>query len=139
MGFEDSHFCQIGDVKIPVKAMSQFDLINYGRQLNIPNLKIVDLKFNDYNNKDNYIIFINKDGNIGHWVAFSKGYYFDSCGLIPTKNVFPHVKFYNNQRIQGISPQNVLCGHYCLYFLYNYNRNISPKKIVGALEKDQEV
>ena len=66
-----------------------------------------------------------------HWVAVNiarasgasgdRGttYYFDSFGLEPTKEIKRYCKkprFYNSFEIQ--KPNEVICGHLCLYFLY---------------------
>ena len=46
-------------------------------------------------------------------------YYFDSFGLEPTEEIKQYCKeprFYNSFEFQ--KPNEVICGHLCLYFLY---------------------
>ena len=65
-----------------------------------------------------------------HWVAFNIAgacdaygpgatYYFDSFGLEPTEEIKRYCmepRFYNSFEFQ--KPNEVICGHLCLYFLY---------------------
>ena len=62
-----------------------------------------------------------------HWTCFIvkyiKSYYFDSFGGAPDKfllNQLPKPIIYHNYKIQDINSQ--LCGSYCLYFFYLFER-----------------
>ena len=74
--------------------------------------------------------FVNIDnGSMGgsHWVAFivkgNKSFYFDSFGGHPDKFLLkqlPKPIIYHNYKIQDINSN--LCGSYCLYFFYLFER-----------------
>ena len=74
--------------------------------------------------------FVNiDDGSMGgsHWVCFiikdKKSYYFDSFGGSPDKFLFkqlPKPIIYHNYKIQNIN--SMLCGSFCLYFFYLFER-----------------
>jgi len=77
------------------------------------------------NNDECFIMNIDQSNSSGtHWVAVNivRGttYYFDSFGLPPTKEIKGYCKeprFYNSFMFQ--KPNEVICGHLCLYFLYS--------------------
>ena len=74
--------------------------------------------------------FVNIDnGSFGgsHWTCFivkdNKSYNYDSFGGAPDKfllNQLPKPIIYHNYKIQDISSQ--LCGSYCLYVFYLFER-----------------
>ena len=74
--------------------------------------------------------FVNIDnGSQGgtHWCAFyvknNKSFYFDSFGGQPDKfllNQLPKPIIYQNYKIQDINSK--LCGSYCLYFFFLFER-----------------
>ena len=74
--------------------------------------------------------FVNIDnGSMGgsHWVCFyikeNKSFYFDRFGSNPDKfllNQLPKPIIYHNYKIQDINSR--LCGSYCLYFFYLFER-----------------
>ena len=74
--------------------------------------------------------FLNIDnGSMGgsHWVAFivkgNKSFYSDSFGEQPDEFLFkqlPKPIIYHNYKIQDINSK--LCGSYCLYFFYLFER-----------------
>jgi hypothetical protein len=87
--------------------------------------------------------------NLGnkHWTCLyfknNKGLYFDSYGIIYPKIIkqfCPNI-IYNKDNIQSLN--SVLCGYYCLFFLYwmtnefNYDFNYSLNKF-RALFSDTE-
>ena len=62
-----------------------------------------------------------------HWIAVNivegTTYYFDSFGLPPTEEIKRYCKeprFYNSFVFQ--KPNEVICGHLCLYFLYSMRK-----------------
>ena len=88
-------------------------------------------------------IIINSDpasGAGGHWLAvyidsFQVGYYFDSYGRRPTDVRVVNflnsktVKWrHNRKRIQG--PLSTKCGNFCVYFLHEIARGISPSRVL---------
>ena len=74
--------------------------------------------------------FINIDNGSmegSHWTCFyikdNKSYYFDSFESLPDKfllNQLPKPIIYHNYKIQDIYSN--LCGAYCLYFFYLFER-----------------
>ena len=83
-----------------------------------------------------------------HWCAFyfdqnEHGEFFDSYGRKPG-DVCSHFKqflvnnsrfwTYNSQKLQSVTSN--VCGHYCLYFLFNRCRHISLKTIVNRFSKN---
>ena len=76
--------------------------------------------------------FVNIDnGSQGgsHWtcclVKDNKSYYFDPFGGQPDKfllNQLPKLILYHNYKTQGINPK--ICGSFCLYFFYLFERII---------------
>lgn len=78
-----------------------------------------------------------------HWVAFYVSSslqleFFDSYGNSPEAfpgpiydytNHFPRVEF-NTQPLQSIS--TVVCGHYCVYYLYSKCRGLSLKHVQAS-------
>ena len=83
-----------------------------------------ELKKNKANSNECMVINIDDSRNEGtHWTClFIKNglsYYFDSYGFEPTLEVKEHCKgsrFYSSFPIQKMN--EVICGHYCIYFLY---------------------
>ena len=86
----------------------------------------------DSNNDECFIMNLDDSNSSGtHWVSVniagatsisdvsSTTYYFDSFGLPPTKEIKGYceeLRFYNSFVFQ--KPNEVICGHMCLYFLY---------------------
>ena len=79
---------------------------------------------NTCGNDECFIMNTDESSSSGtHWVAvnINEGttYYFDSFGLEPTEEIKQYCKeprFYNSFEFQ--IPNEVICGHLCLYFLY---------------------
>ena len=113
--------------------MSNFDLLNWCKYLNIP---INDVLSRDQNVPHNHIqaLFIyNLEPSYmsgSHWVAtyVEDGVinYFDSFGLPPFQEIVNHAKkknltlLHQNDQIQNI--MTTTCGYFCLYFLNEMNK-----------------
>lgn len=80
----------------------------------------------------NESLIVNMDESSGkgtHWTSLfvteTSSYYFDSFGLPPPKEVINYCpnnnRFYNTFKIQ--KPEEVICGHYCVYVLYKLFNN----------------
>lgn len=122
-----------------IKPMTNFDIIELCKILKIKNFKGVYMR-NELNGKGAegaspvgpaWSLILNLDdsnGNGTHWTClFVKGkssYYFDSFGLPPPKEVINYCpnnnRYYNTFKIQ--KPEEVICGHYCIYVLYRLDR-----------------
>lgn len=113
--------------------LTNFDLKYYCNKLNI---NLIDIVYKDMLNTMNvvkgcYIINLEDSsdfGNGSHWVCFildtNKKLYFDSYGIIPSDDIIQFMNRYKNNipivynidQIQDID--SVLCGFFCLYFIY---------------------
>lgn len=116
-------------MKLPRRALTDADLLEYGLKLKIPHFRGVFMRNNLPKGGPHLIesAIINmddKDGPGTHWVAYKKMYdeiiYFDSFGdLQPPRDLIryfdvDYVK-YNYNRYQKWNTYN--CGHLCLKFL----------------------
>jgi len=92
--------------------------------------------------KDNecYVFNIDHSSNNGtHWTClFSKNgesYYFDSFGIQPPLEVVKHCpnnhRLYNTFQIQ--KPNEVICGHYCIYVLYRLSNGYKFDDVLDEL------
>jgi len=74
-----------------------------------------------------------------HWTClFIKNnvcFYFDSYGFTPPNEVLKYCDFperyYNSFKIQ--KPNEVICGHYCIYTLYLLNKGVNFYDILSEL------
>ena len=110
-----------------IQPLSNFDIIRICKTLKISNFKgcfMRDKISNTCGNDECFIMNLDKSNSSGtHWVAVNivRGttYYFDSFGLPPTEEIKRYCKeprFYNSFVFQ--KPNEVICGHLCLYVLY---------------------
>jgi len=113
-------------VVLPNKPLTNFELIDAVKKLNIPNFRGVFMR-DTLPKKPRRIEcgILNLDDSNGvghHWVNFLKNgnekIYFDSYGLPPPTELVKYLKspvYYNSERIQPDG--QVFCGHLCLYVL----------------------
>jgi len=113
-------------VVLPNKPLTNFELLEAVKKLNIPNFRGVFLRDElPKRPRKNECGILNLDDSRGtgtHWQMFSKNgkdkLSFDSFGLPPPTELLKYLKgpvYYNSERIQ---PDNeVFCGHLCLYML----------------------
>ena len=120
----------VGALFKDIQPLSNFDIIRICKKLKISNFKGCfmrdELSNLDAvsNNDECFIMNLDKSNSSGtHWVAVNivRGttYYFDSFGLPPTEEIKRYCKeprFYNSFIFQ--KPNEVICGHMCLYVLY---------------------
>ena len=126
-------------VVLPNKPLTNFELIEAAKKLNIPNFRGVFVRDElpkKPRAKECGILNLDDSNGVGsHWCSFSKNgkdkIYFDGYGLPPPTELINYLQspvLYNSERIQ---PDNeVFCGHLCLYVL---------KKIMNDGCKFQEV
>ena len=81
-----------------------------------------------------------------HWVAFYfmddlHGEFFDSYGLPPFRynilNDFLNRNAaewtYNRKHLQSLFTE--ICGHYCIFYIYNHCHNVKIKAVLGMLRR----
>ena len=114
-------------MKLPIKALSDIELENYAKDLNIQYFRGVFMKDQlPHKIRKNESMIINLDDSAGqgtHWVCFSKRdkiiNYFDSFGVKPPTELLKYFKnfqvCYNIDQNQNFN--EVICGHLCLDFL----------------------
>ena len=119
-------FCSNNNIKL--ESTSNYDLINYAKQLKIKYFRGVFMRDNLPNkirSKECGIVNLEPDSKSGsHWCCYYKinknKYYFDSFGLNPTNEMLNYLKkggCLSTFEIQPIG--SVICGQLCLYVLYN--------------------
>ena len=111
---------------LPNKALTNFELIEAVKKLNIPNFRGLFMRDAlPKRPRRNECGILNLDDSNGpgtHYCCFLKSakdkIYFDTYGLPPPTELVKYLKspvYYNSERIQ---PDNeVFCGHLCLYVL----------------------
>jgi len=113
-------------VVLPNHPLTNFELLDAAKKLNIPNFSGVFLRdelLKKPRRKECGILNLDDSNGVGsHWCCFFKNgndkFYFDSYGLPPPTELLKYLGgsvYYNSERIQ---PDNeVFCGHLCLYVL----------------------
>ena len=113
-------------VVLPNRPLTNFELLDAAKKLNIPNFKGVyvrdELPKKPRASECGILNLDDSNGPGQHWCSFLKSgkvkIYFDSYGLPPPTELVKYLKspvYYNSERVQ---PDNeVFCGHLCLYVL----------------------
>lgn len=121
-------------MNIPIKALSQYDLMKYVKKLKIKNFRGIymrDTLPKKQNNKVKETGILNLDsikGNGTHWTCWFKNnknfcYYFDSFGVEPPIEFEKYIQcdiYYSTYQIQKFN--DVICGHLCLMVLYGLEK-----------------
>ena len=116
----------VKNVILPNKPLSNFELEDVVRKLNIPRFRgvfLLDTLPKKPKKKECGIVNFDKSGGPGtYWVAWYKNgrtkIYFDSYGVQPPLEVIDYLKrpiHYNTDQLQPAG--EVFCGHLCLYVL----------------------
>ena len=113
--------------------MSNFDLINWCKYLNIPINDVLSRDQNVPHNHRQALFIYNLEPSYmsgSHWVATYVQdkviNYFDSFGLPPFQEIVNHAKkknltlLHQSDQIQNIN--TTTCGYFCLYFLNEMNK-----------------
>jgi len=126
MSFETVKNINVEGIVLPNKALTNFELIEAAKKLNIPNFRgffMRDALPKKPKRNECGILNLDDSGGKGtHYVGWVKNredkLYFDSYGLPPPTELLKYLGdpvYYNSERIQ---PDNeVFCGHLCLYVL----------------------
>ena len=138
-------------IYIPDRALSNFELINYAKQLDIPNFRGVfmrdELPKRPWLNECGIVNFNNSMEPGSHWVAYYKNkrqrIYFDSYGQVILAEVKDYLKSdkekendesviqRNTDIVQEFNTQ--ICGHLCLYVLKSLSTGQTYRDILDFL------
>ena len=127
------------DQVIPIKPLTNYELLKYVKLLNIKNFRGVFMRdaLPKKRSKQTEAAIVNLDSNDSqgtHWVCFYGNNYFDSFGLPPPDEVvkyMPHPIYYNSNEIQDRA--SVICGHLCLYVLKHLSDGKSYEEVWQTL------
>ena len=129
-----------------IQPLSNIDIISKCKEMKIKNFKGVFMR--DELNKSNaissdecLILNIDESSNNGtHWTCLdiqnNVCYYFDLYEFPPPQEVGQYCekftdKYYNTFRIQ--KPDQVICGHYCIYVLNRLNNGFKFYDVLDEL------
>ena len=136
----------IKELKIPIKPLSQYDLMDIIKRLRIPNFKGVFMRDNLPKKTSVGKVecgILNLDSIHGqgtHWTCWLKKgaicYYFDSFGIDSPKEFDRYMCdcdiLYSTYKIQKIG--DVICGHLCIDVLYALIKKKIPfEEVVGHI------
>ena len=132
----------VGNLFLPSKPLSNFEVFNPAKKLKISNFRGVFLRdtLPKKSNKTECGI-LNLDDTSGsgtHWVAWHKNkkkkYYFDSFGLQPPVELITYLRSPIHYNTEEIQPRDqVFCGHLCLYILKELSKGIDLQTIINDL------
>lgn len=133
----------IDGVQLPNKALTNVDLENACRQLNIPIRGVFMRDSLPKRCKEEEFGIVNLDSRFGegtHWVCYGKRgdekLYFDSFGLLPPLELQRYLGkrvFYSSYQIQR--PEDVICGHLCLLILNRIKDNLDVENFENILQR----
>ena len=132
----------VGNIVLPNKPLTNFELEEAAQELNISNFRGVFLRNTlPKRPKKDECGILNLDdtsGNGTHWVAWYKNgnnkYYFDSFGIQPPVELISYLKspiYYNTEEIQP--RDQVFCGHLCLYVLKHLSNGEAFQNVINIL------
>ena len=136
-------------LNLPNKVLTNFDLLDYAKQLNIPYFKGVfmrDTLPRKPNKIECAIVNLNTSVQKGsHWTCyFKKGQlriYFDSFGQVTPTEIQDYLKSKNEKDLPLIqrntdivqAVNSVLCGHLCLFVLKALSNGWSFQQVLNYL------
>ena len=132
----------VGNLELPNKPLSNIELLEASRKLNIPNFRVVSLRDTlpkKPKKKECGILNLDDTSGLGtHWVAWYKNgdekNYFDSYGLQPPNELIDYLKspiLYNTEQLQP--KDQVFCGHLCLHVLKHLGDGQNLQDIINSL------
>ena len=140
---------EVGGVRIPDKALTNFELLNYANKLKIPNFRGIYMRDNlpaFPNPTECGIVNLNTSAELGsHWICYYKNkeerIYFDSFGMPALYEVQKYLKKphliselliqRNTEIVQ--SDNSKICGHLCLFVLKGLTDGKSFRHILNSL------
>ena len=134
---------------IPDKSLSNFELLDYVKQLNIPNFRGVfmrdELPKKPWINECGIVNFNTSLEPGSHWVAYYKNgtqrIAFDSYGQAILKEICDYLKT-NKEKNHAVIQRNTdviqkfntqICGHLCLYVLKSLSMGKTFREILNSL------
>ena len=136
-------------IPIPDKPLSNFELLDYSKQLNIPDFRGVfmkdELPSSPHENESGIVNFNTSSQPGSHWVAYFKKkkdrYYFDSYGQVILDEVKKYLKYKSEEQKLVIKrntdvvqpPNTKICGHLCLYVLKSFAEGLTFRDILDRL------
>ena len=128
-----------GIIIIPIKSLSNFELNDFAKQLNIKNYRGTycrnELPKRGHEHECGILNLDDSYGNDTHWVCWMKEkdskYYFDSFGLQSPNELLSYLGaplYYISECIQPNG--TVICGHLCLHVLKQWS-NLKTKNPSG--------
>ena len=136
-------------INLPNKVLTNFDLLDYAKQLNIPYFKGVfmrDTLPRKPNKIECAIVNLNTSDQLGsHWTCYFKKdllrIYFDSFGQVTPIEIQDYLKSKterglpliqrNTDIVQAVN--SVLCGHLCLFVLKALSNDWSFQQVLNYL------
>ncbi len=132
----------VENVMLPNKPLSNFELMDAAKQLEIPKFRGVFLRDTlpkkTLKRECGILNLDDISGSGTHWIAWYKNgndkYYFDSFGIQPPTELVKYLKspiLYNSEQIQ--KRYQVICGHLCLYVLKKMSEGKDLQSIINEL------
>ena len=129
-------------IYIPDKPLSNFELLDYAKQLNIPNFRGVfmrdELPKTPWVNECGIVNFNTSSEPGSHWCCYEKNgdkkTYFDSYGQATLDEIRKYLGgkiFRNTDIVQKFDTQ--ICGHLCLFVLKALSQGKSFREILDSL------
>ena len=136
-------------IHIPDKSLSNFELLDYAKQLNIPNFRGVfmkdELPKKPWKNECGIVNFNSSFEPGSHWVAYYKNgkkrILFDSYGQVILAELSDYLKT-KEEKNKAVLERNTdivqkfntkICGHLCLYVLKSLSLGKSFRDILDSL------
>ena len=136
-------------IKIPDKALTNFELLDYAQKLKIPNFRGVfmrdTLPNTPWENESGIVNFNTSKQPGSHWVCYYKKgnerIYFDSFGQISLYELQNYLKKASEKNQQVIqrntdivqNPDTKICGHLCLFVLKSLNNGMTFRDVLDKL------
>ena len=149
-GEEEGQGMNVYGIQIPDKALTNLELLDYCKQLDIKTLRGVFARDSlpAYPNRNECgIVNLNTSSKPGsHWVCYFKTgkdrIYFDSYGQITPYEVQKYLKMKNEINRQVIKRNTdivqpagtQICGHLCLYVLDNLSKGAKFQEVINSLK-----
>ena len=135
---ENSNNIVLFDQVIPIKPLTNYELLKYVKLFNIKNFRGVfmrDTLPKRSKPSESGIVNLESSNSQGtHWVCYFGNNYFDSFGLPPCNEIVKYMHppiYYNSNEIQD--RQSVTCGHLCLYVLKHLSDGKSYEEVWETL------